>query len=596
VAQPSEVFVSYSRADQERVFELAARLRAAGVSLWIDQGAIDAASLWSEQIVNALESAKVLLLVVSESAMHSDNVAKEVMLVSERKGHILPVHFETTVIPSALRYQLAGIQHVEYFRSGDSDASVKTILRSLERIGVTLAPPPQPASKPAAAPAAPAAGAAPVRVGASAERGALAVVPFDNISPDPETDYFSDGLTEELTARLSAVSEIELVSRWATKQLKERKHDVRGIGTELGARYIVGGSVRRFQDSVRITVQLVDVQTNRQLWGNTYKGKLDDIFDIQEQVAQQIVEALKLKLSFSEKVSLTKRHTGNVQAYDLYLRGQDYLYQLTKRGVEYAIQLFEKAIELDPRFAAAYAACSSAYGQRYQYFAREEKYRVRAQELSFKALMYDGNLPEAYTAMGLSYFLWGKLDEASASSRKAIELDPEDFIAHWTLGRIHFTNGELEQAYGLFRRVIEIKPTFFTAHMDLAMSCEGLGRLEEGRAARDRVLELLPNYLLQNPDDSRARMIYAVALAERNRKEEAVAESEKALEMSPGDPLMLYNCACLYARIGEPARAIGAVRQAIANGYEDFGWMRNDSDLAVLRDNPEFIALTGGKH
>ena len=592
VTQSAEVFVSYSRGDQDRVFELAAKLRAAGVSLWIDQGAIDAASLWSEQIVNALESAKALLLIVTPSSVHSDNVAKEVMLVSERKGHILPVHLEPTVIPPTLKYQLAGIQHIEFFKGGDADSSVKGILRSLERLGVTVSPP---QTTKVAAVAAQPEEAAPARRGGSAERGALAVIPFDNISPDPETDYFSDGLTEELTARLSTLSEIELVSRWATKQLKERKHDVRDIGSELGARYIVGGSVRRFQDSVRITVQLVDVQTNRQLWGNTYKGKLDDIFDIQEQVAQQIVEALKLKLSFSEKVSLTKRHTVNAQAYDLYLRGQDYLYRLTKRSVEYAIQLFEKAIELDPRFAAAYAACSSAYGQRYQYFAREEKYRLRAQELSFKALMYDGNLPEAYTAMGLSYFLWGKLEEASASSRKAIELDPEDFVAHWTLGRIHFTNGEFEQAYRLFRRVIDLKPTFVTAHMDLAMTCDGLGRPDEARAARDRVLELLPNYLLQNPDDSRARMLHAVALAEKGRKDEALGEGGKALEISPDDPLILYNCACLYARLGELQRAIAALRQGIANGYEDFGWMRNDPDLATLRGSPDFVALTGGQ-
>jgi len=591
VTQSAEVFVSYSRGDQVRVFELAAKLRAAGVSLWIDQGAIDAATLWSEQIVNALESAKALLLIVTPASVHSDNVAKEVMLVSERKGHILPVHLEPTVIPPTLKYQLAGIQHIEFFQGGDADSSVKGILRSLERLGVTVSPP---QTTKVAAIAAQPDEAAPARR-AAAERGALAVIPFDNISPDPETDYFSDGLTEELTARLSTLSEIELVSRWATKQLKERKHDVRDIGSELGARYIVGGSVRRFQDSVRITVQLVDVQTNRQLWGNTYKGKLDDIFDIQEQVAQQIVEALKLKLSFSEKVSLTKRHTVNAQAYDLYLRGQDYLYRLTKRSVEYAIQLFEKAIELDPRFAAAYAACSSAYGQRYQYFAREEKYRLRAQELSFKALMYDGNLPEAYTAMGLSYFLWGKLEEASASSRKAIELDPEDFVAHWTLGRIHFTNGEFEQAYRLFRRVIELKPTFVTAHMDLAMTCDGLGRPDEARAARDRVLELLPNYLLQNPDDSRARMLHAVALAEKGRKDEALREGGKALEISPDDPLILYNCACLYARLGESQRAIAALRQGIANGYEDFGWMRNDPDLAALRGNPDFVALTGGQ-
>ena len=591
MAADAEVFVSYSRDDAGRVLELAAKLRAAGVSLWIDQGGIDAATQWSEQIVNALENAKVLLLMVTKSAVHSHNVAKEVVLVSERKGHILPVHLEPTVIPPALKYQLAGIQHVEYFQDADSDVNLKSILRSLERIGVAFAAPQgtkaiTPGSDPDAR--------TNVRSPALVERGALAVMPFDNISPDKETDYFSDGLTEELTARLSAVGEIELVSRWATKQMKERTHDVHAMGTELGARYIVGGSVRRFQDSVRITVQLVDVQTNRQLWGNTYKGKLDDIFDIQEQVAQQIVEALKLKLSFSEKVSLTKRHTVNAQAYDLYLRGQEYLVRMTKRSVEYAIQLFEKAIELDPRYAAAYAACSSAYGQRYQYFAREEMYRVRAQELSFKALMYDANLPEAYTAMGLSYFVWGKLEEASASSRKAVELDPDDFVAHWTLGRIHFTNGEFGEAYGLFRRVIELKPTFFTAHMDLAMTCDGLGRREEARAARDRVMELLPNYLLQNPDDSRARMVHAVALAEINRKDEALREGAKALEISPDDPLMLYNCACLYARIGEAQRAIAELRQGIAKGYADFGWMRNDPDLASLRENPEFIRLTQG--
>ena len=331
------------------------------------------------------------------------------------------------------------------------------------------------------------------------------------------------------------------------------------------------------------------------LWGNTYKGKLDDIFDIQEQVAQQIVEALKLKLSFSEKVSLTKRNTVNAQAYDLYLRGQDYLLRMTKRSVEYAIQLFEKAIELDPRYAAAYAACSIAYGQRYQYFARQEKYRIRAQELSFKALMYDSNLPEAYTAMGLSYFVWGKLEEAATSSRKAVELAPEDFVAHWTLGRIHFTNGEFAEAYPLFRRVIELKPTFFTAYMDLAMTCDGLGRRDEARAARERVLELLPNYLLQNPDDSRARTVHAVALAaEINRKDEALREGDKALEISPDDPLILYNCACLYARLGESQRAIEALRQGISNGYADYGWMRNDPDLASLRDNPDFIGLTRG--
>ncbi len=595
MAQPADVFISYSREDKDRVLELAGKLRAAGVNLWIDQGSIDGATLWGEEIVNALDNAKVLLLAVTASAARSHNVAKEVVLFSERKGHILPVHLEQTTIPPALKYPLAGIQHIEYFH-GDAAENLKTILRSLERAGATIVPPKEPNAAPPVDEQRPRPAAARTAHGDQVmERGALAVLPFDNISSDQETDYFSDGLTEELIARLSLVSEIELISRWASMQYKGRKQDIHAIGAELGARYIIGGSVRRFQDSVRITVQLVDVGTNRQLWGNTYKGKLDDIFDIQEQVAQQIVEALKLKLSFSEKVSLTKRQTVNAQAYDLYLRGQSYLYRLTKRGTEYAIQLFEKAIELDPRYAAAYAGCSCAYGQMFGWFAREDQYRDKAQEFSFKALMYDNTLPEAYTAMGLSYFIWGKFDEASASVGKAIELDPDDFIAHWTLGRIQFSTGRSEQAVTSFRHVIEIRPTFITAHSDLCQTLEGLGRSEEAKGAAQRLIDMMPNYLLQNPDDSRARIVYAHMLLTTGKTQVAIIEAQAAIESAPGDSVMLYNAACLYGKLGETRRALDTLRQAINAGVTNFQWMKHDPDLNSLRDDAEFIELTVGK-
>jgi TolB-like protein/Flp pilus assembly protein TadD len=589
MTEAADVFISYSREDKDRVLALASRLRSAGVSVWIDQGGIDGAAMWGEAIVNAIEHAKVMVLMVSESSVRSHNVAKEVVLTSERKGHILPVLLEPTTIPPSLKYPLAGIQQVEYFQ-GDPEQNLLSILRSLENLGVARQPPPTAGATPAEAARAKGATATDV----STETGALAVLPFDNISADPEADYFSDGLTEELIARLSLVSEIELVSRWASMQYKGRQQDIRAIGNELGARYIVGGSVRRFQDSVRITVQLVDVATNRQVWGNTYKGKLDDIFDIQEQVAQQIVEALKLKLTFSEQVSLTKRQTVNAQAYDLYLRGQDYLYRMTKRSVEYSIQLFEKAIELDPRYAAAYAGASSAYGQMYQWFSRQELFREKAQEMSFKALMYDGNLAEAYRAMGLSYFIWGKFDEAATSSLKAIEIDPDDFIAYWTLGRIYFSQGELGRALELFRRVIEIKPGFYSAYCDVEQTCLGLGRTAEAQEASRLVLELLPNYLLQNPDDSRARMVFAITLASVGRTEEAVREGKEAMDLSPGDPLMLYNGACLFAQLGEAERAVTALEQAVAAGYWNVGWMQHDPDLDSLRGDPRFQRLVQG--
>ena len=589
MTQPADVFISYSRDDTERVLDLANRLRAAGVSIWIDQGGIDGAALWGEAIVNAIDNAKVLLLMVSESAVRSHNVAKEVVLTSERKGHILPVMLEPTVIPPSLKYPLAGIQQIDFFL-GDLEQNVQSILRSLQRVGVRLAP----VATTVAGEQEPARGAPGIGGDVAAESGAVAVLPFENLSPDPEADYFSDGLTEELIARLSLVREIELVSRWASMQYKGRRQDIRAIGDELGARYIVGGSVRRFQDSVRITVQLVDVATNRPLWGNTYKGRLDDIFDIQEQVAQQIVEALKLKLSFSEQVSLTKRHTVNAQAYDLYLRGLDYLNRMTKRGVEYSIQLFEKATELDPRYAAAYAGASSAYGQMYQLFSRQERFREKAQELSFKALMYDNNLAEAYRAMGLAYSLAGKFEEAEAASRKAIELDPEDFLAYWSLGRIYFSQGNLAQALEQFRRVKELKPRFYAVYPYIEQTCRALGRQDDARQASQQVLQLLPDYLLQNPDDARARMVYAITLASDGRHEEAVAEGNHAVELSPDDPLMLYNVACLFAQLRETDRAVDALQRAVQAGYWDYGWMAHDPDLDPLREDPRFVELTRG--
>jgi adenylate cyclase len=209
--------------------------------------------------------------------------------------------------------------------------------------------------------------------------------------------------------------------------------------------------------------------------------------------------------------------------------------------------------------------------------------------------MYDNNLAEAYTAMGVSYFIWGKFEEAAASARKAIELDPDDFIALWTLGRIHFANGEFEDAYEVYRRVVKLKPEFLNAYSDLRMTCQRLNRQDDADLARGELLERMPTYLLQNPDDARQRMLYATALAEVGRKDEAIRECAMAIEASPGDPVMLYNVVCVYSRLGETQRAIETLRQAITAGYENFPWLHNDPDLDALRDHPEFKALVAGR-
>src|SRR5208283_1707468 len=191
--------------------------------------------------------------------------------------------------------------------------------------------------------------------GVQTKTKAIAVLPFGNISPDKESDYFSDGLTEELIANLARLKDIRVVPRATSMHYKGSSKDVKTIGKELGTRYILSGSVRKFQADLRITVELIDVELDTQLWAETYKGKLDDVFDIQEKVSKQIVEALMVKLSPTEKIVLTKRSTLNPEAFDCNLRARNFLYQRTKKSMHFAVQLFQKAIELDPRYADAYA-------------------------------------------------------------------------------------------------------------------------------------------------------------------------------------------------------------------------------------------------
>ncbi|MDH4070998.1 MAG: tetratricopeptide repeat protein, partial [Ignavibacteria bacterium] len=424
---------------------------------------------------------------------------------------------------------------------------------------------------------------------------AIAVLPFDNISSDKENEYFSDGLTEELIVNLSRLKEMEVVSRSTSLQYKGTKKDVKTIGRELNVRYILEGSVRKFQDNLRIAVQLVDVDTDRQLWAESYKGRLADVFDIQEQVSKQIVDALMLKLSAKEKVILTRRSTLNAEAFDFNLKGRDALYRLTKNNVHLAIQLFQKSLELDPRYAVAHAGLGEAYATLYHYFEATDAYLDKAIESSLKALMYDPNLSEAYTALGLAYFNKKELDEAVTATQKAIELDPNNFAAYWILGRIYHTNDRDPEAAELFRKTISLNRDFYNAYNDLMMVYERMGERSLYEKTLSEVLESYPRYLSKHPDDARGHMYYAIHLAQGDKPEEAKAEGARALDLNPGDSLMMYNAACLYSRLGEKKLAVETLTSAVANGQQDFEWIKRDPDLDGIREEAGYVELMKGK-
>jgi len=579
---PYDVCISYSSRDRDRILVMAEQLRGAGVSVWIDQGGIDAAALWTAEIVKAIDGCKVLLLALSASAAESPNVVKEVSLALDRKKHILPVNLEPVEVPVALRYPLAGIQHVDLF--GDkAQENFGTVVRALARLGVPVGP-----------------AAADAPIVARAPRKALndkviAVLPFVNISPDKESDYFSDGLTEDLISNLSRLKGMSVVSRTNSIRYKGSKLDIEEIGRELGARYIIEGTVRRHQEDLRITANLIDVESSTQLWSDRYKGKMADVFDIQETVSKEIVDALAITLTPTEKVGLTRRSTSNAEAFDLYLRGREALYRLTKTNIEFAAQLFQQAIRLDTRYAQAYAGLAEAFAARCLYYQSDDALLDKAIESSLKALMYDESISEAYAALAVAYLVRSDYEAALESSRKAIQLDAGSMIGLYALARVFLNTGRHAEAVKTCEQLVELNPEFYPGLLALQSAYAGLGDTVAANATTRRLVGFFPGYLARVPDDARAHILFASYLAEIGEREQALQEANTGMALSGNDAVMLYNLACVYCLLGDPDKGVESFVQAVDAGYGNLSWAHIDPDLQPIREDPRFVAAVAGK-
>ena len=268
---------------------------------------------------------------------------------------------------------------------------------------------------------------------------------------------------------------------------------------------------------------------------------------------------------------------------------------MTKTNIHFAIQLFQKAIEVDPRYASAYAGLSESYAYLFLYFERNKTLLDKAVEASLKAMMYDATLSEAYAALALAHYNGNNLGEATTAGEKAVELDPNNFTGIWTLGRIYHSTDRDKEAIALYKKVINLNPDFYSAYLDLRSSYERLGMKSEYEQTLHQALELYPRYLSQHPDDARAHILYATDLAQVGRLDEAKIESTKALELSPNDALMQYNGACFYARMGESKQAINYLDKAIKTGWENFEWMKRDTDLDSIRNEPDYLKLIEGR-
>lgn len=433
------------------------------------------------------------------------------------------------------------------------------------------------------------------QVGIDQKNKKLVVLPFQNISTNNGSNYFSDGLTEEIIIRLSTIKELDIASRSTSLRYRNTEMDISSLGRELNARYLLQGTVRKHKDDLRISTELIDVEKDKELWAEIYRGKLADVFGIQEKVSKKIVKSLQLKLSTKEKEALRKRATLNSEAYDSYLRAREFLFRYTKSYLLIAIELFQKAIDLDPKFAAAYAGMAEACALLYETHDKKPKWIKKAEESSLKALLYDPTSSEAYSSLGLVYYNKKLPKEALIAAEKGISFDPDNFFAYWVRGRLYRVMKRDAEAVYDFNKVLELNRDFHSPYGDLQMAYETLNDKKNLQDTIERAVLFYPNYLLHHPEDSRAHQFYAFTLKRLGRLEEAKAEMQKGIEQNPDDPIIIYNAACFYALIGEKSKSIENLKKAMQNGFENYDYLRHDPDLNCLQDEPDFIELMEGK-
>ena len=421
------------------------------------------------------------------------------------------------------------------------------------------------------------------------ERPSVAVLPFINMSGDPEQEYFSDGITEDIITDLSKVSGLFVVARNTVFTYKGKTVEVQQVAKHLGVNFILEGSVRKAGTRVRVTGQLIHGKDGGHVWADRYDRDLTDIFAIQDEITHAIVEQLKVKLLPQEKKSIGQTPTDNVEAYTYYLRGRQFMQRHSKSNYQLARRMFAKAVELDPLYARAYAGiadCDSFLFLHYHLEAGIDSILAT----SAKALALDNRLAEAHASRGLALSLGQQHEEAIAEFEEAIGLDPNSFEAHYFYARACVTQGKLERAAALFERAAENKPDDFQALCLLIPMYRSLGRQQEMERAARRGIERAESELTLHPENPRAAYFGANALATLGEKDRAREWAARALAIDPDDVLIQYNVACVYSLLGDLEQAFDLLEGLLPNaGYElKRGWIKHDSDLDPLRSHPRF--------
>ncbi|MGD8377285.1 MAG: tetratricopeptide repeat protein, partial [Acidobacteriota bacterium] len=416
----------------------------------------------------------------------------------------------------------------------------------------------------------------------------IAVLPFEDMSPDRDQGYFCSGIAEEILIALSGIRDLRVVSRTSSFPFGGSGLGSREIGRRLGVATLLEGSVRKAGNRVRVTAELIDVTTGYTLWSRRYDRELQDVFEIQDEIARRISSRMRITLSPEERSALGRAPTTKVQAYDYYLRGRGFYFQYRRRGIQFGLEMFRRAIAIDPHYARAHAGVADCCAWLYMYGGSSEENRVEADRASRRALELDPELAEAHVSRGVALSLQGDYGAAERCFEEAIRLDPDLFEAHYFYARDCFAQGKAEKAIEMFGRAAAVRPDDCQSDALVAQILDELGRPEEARAARRKAVERATARLQLNPDDTRTLYLAANALVALGETERGLEWAGRALSSDPDEPMVVYNIACIHALAGHHEKALDLLEHAVNAGLTQRDWLLHDGDLRPLREHPRF--------
>ncbi|MDH5234869.1 MAG: protein kinase [Gemmatimonadota bacterium] len=418
----------------------------------------------------------------------------------------------------------------------------------------------------------------------------VAVLPFVNLSGNPDDDYFGDGMAEEIITALIGIDGLRVASRTSAFALKGKPLGIAAIGGLLNVEAVLEGSVRRSGKMLRVTAQLVSVEHGTHLWSGRFDREMKDIFAIHDDIASNIARALRVVLQ--EDRRRAKAPTSDLEAYDYYLRGRQYFHTRRKKGVTFARQMFVRAITRDPNYARAHAGIADACAFLAHHYQDEHATAnlEQADAASRRALELDPDLPEAHAARGFALALLERFPEADQEFERAMALDPNQFESRYFYARSCVQRGQLSKALELFddaNRAREDHEALYFA----AQTLSALGRTADAVVAYRRALPVIERHLELNPDDARAITMAAVCCSRLGDRTRGLEWARLATLADPEDASVCYNVACLLALEGETTRALDNLERAFRVGFARQDWVAHDPDLESLRDDPRFQAL-----